>query len=61
MSFMGDLLRAYAAGAAAARRGERRSTCPHDPRDDDPRIRNLFTAWMRGYATVRPTIVDYSG
>lgn len=61
MSFAGDLLDAHAAGAQAAREGALRSTCPHDAQADDPRTRNLFTAWMRGYASVVPTPVDYSG
>ncbi|WP_435109933.1 hypothetical protein [Nocardiopsis synnemataformans] len=61
MSFTTDLLDAHAAGAAAAREGALRSTCPHDPNAEDPRTRNAFVAWMRGYASVTPTPVDYSG
>lgn len=60
MSFARDILTARADGAAAAREGALRSTCPHAPQSDDPRTRNLFVSWMRGYASVVPTPVDYS-
>lgn len=61
MSFARDLFDARAAGIRAAREGALRSTCPHDAESDDPRSRNLWVAWMRGYGTVVPTPVDYSG
>ncbi|WP_344161679.1 Rmf/CrpP family protein [Nocardiopsis rhodophaea] len=61
MSFAGDILDAHAAGRRAAQQGALRSTCPHDPDSSDPRTRNLFVSWMRGYASVVPTPVDYSG
>jgi hypothetical protein len=60
VSFATDIIRARADGVRAARADALRSTCPHDPNADDPRTRNLFTAWMRGYGTVKPTPVDYS-
>lgn len=60
MSFARDLFDARDAGIQAAREGARRSTCPHDPNSENPRTRNLWVAWMRGYGTVKPTPVDYS-
>jgi hypothetical protein len=61
VGFVSDILDAHAEGRAAAERGDRRSTCPHDPDSSDPRTRNMWTSWMRGYASVTPTPVDYSG
>ncbi|MUL39621.1 hypothetical protein FZ103_00235 [Streptomonospora sp. PA3] len=61
MSFALDIIDAYAAGRQAAQDGALRSTCPHDPNATDPRTRNAFVAWMRGYAEITPTPVDYSG
>jgi hypothetical protein len=60
VSFAVDILTARADGVRAARADALRSTCPHDPQSEDPRTRNLFVAWMRGYASVIPTPVDYS-
>jgi hypothetical protein len=60
VSFAVDILTARADGVRAARADALRSTCPYPPDSDDPRTQNLFTSWMRGYASVIPTPVDYS-
>ncbi|TQN26103.1 hypothetical protein FHX37_4197 [Haloactinospora alba] len=60
MSVAVDIVRAYQDGKQAAQEGRRRSTCPHDPNANDPRTRNLFRFWMRGYAEVIPSPIDYS-
>ncbi|MEE2041270.1 hypothetical protein Q8791_29000 [Nocardiopsis sp. CT-R113] len=56
-----ELMRARADGAAAARRGDTRGTCPHPPAADaPPQARALFGLWQAGYDSVRPLPIDYS-
>ncbi|WP_410652109.1 Rmf/CrpP fold protein [Amycolatopsis sp. cmx-4-54] len=47
-------LAALRAGKAAAERGDRSTTCPHDPTSDDVAERVQAKMWRRGYAEGNP-------
>lgn len=54
------MLRALAAGKAAARDGQPVTACPDDPEASDAQARARARMWLRGYADQHAGPVDYS-